>query len=455
MINRMSYQKTETCSLAARVYMILLVVGFSSGFAYPVQAQISTETHYSNRFNPIPVAIVNVTGKEQIGERIAAVLADNLKRSGYFTILDPQQFPEIPALDAAPNFEIWRDKGVRGLIVGRSYRDDSGRLKTEFRLWDIYAETQLVGQQFYNDPAYWRRIAHIVGDSVYNALTGISGFFDTRIVFIDETGPRNNRSKRLAIMDQDGANIRYLTQGSSIIVTPRYSPVAQEIVFMSQKTGEQPDIQIIDLNTGGRQIVGNFPNMTSSPRFSPDGRKVLMSLQHQGYADIYLLDLTSNQTTRLTNVPAIDTAASFSPDGTRIVFESDRGGSQQLYIMDSDGSNQKRLFTSPPGSYSQPVWSPRGDYIAFTRQRAGKFAIGIIRPDGTDERILAEGFHNESPAWAPNGQYVIFFRDSGGEAGGSLFMVDIFGQVEVRIPTPSSASDPAWSPLLSASQSSR
>jgi TolB protein len=332
-------------------------------------------------------------------------------------------------------------------VVGRVSRDPSGRLKTEFRLWDVLSGQQSAGQQYVTDPNTWRRVGHIISDSVYTKITGFGGFFDTRIAFVDESGPKDNRKKRLAVMDQDGANVRYLTQGDNLVVTPRYSPATPEVAFMSQMLGQQPRVQVINLETGTRQVVGNFPDMTSSPRFSPDGRRLVMSLQEGGNGNIHVMNLSSRATTRVTATGAIDTSPSFSPDGTQIAFESDRGGQQQIYVMGADGSNPRRISFGE-GAYSQPAWSPRGDTIAFTKQKGGSFSIGVMKPDGSGERILAEGFHNEGPTWAPNGQYVMFFRDGGGGGGGRLFMADITGRVEQPVPTPSFASDPTWSPLL-------
>jgi TolB protein len=290
-------------------------------------------------------------------------------------------------------------------------------------------------------------VSHIVSDAVYSKITGLGGFFDSRVVFVDETGPKENRRKRLAVMDQDGANVRYLTQGNEIVVTPRYSPATQDIAYMAQRIGEQPRVTLLNLDSLQREVVGNFPDMTSSPRFSPDGARIVLSLQQGGNANLYLVDLRSRSSTRLTDTAAIDTSPSFSPDGTQIVFESDRGGSQQLYIMSATGGGAKRVSFGE-GSYAQPVWSPRGDLIAFTKRRGGGFAIGVMKPDGSGERILTEGFHNETPTWAPNGQYIMFYRDPGGQGGGRLFMVDITGRVEVPVPTPGFSSDPTWSPLL-------
>jgi TolB protein len=332
-------------------------------------------------------------------------------------------------------------------VTGRISRDPGGRLKAEFRLWDVVAGQQIAGQQYFTEPTNFRRVGHLISDAVYTKITGVGAFFDTRIAFVDESGPKENRRKRLAIMDQDGANVRYLTQGDASIVSPRYSPATQEVAYMSQASGQQPRVQIVNLETGARQVVGNFPEMSSSPRFSPNGQRLVMSLQQGGNSNIFAIDLASKQTTRLTTSTAIDTSPSFSPDGREIVFESDRGGKQQIYVMGADGANPRRISFGE-GSYSQPAWSPRGDLIAFTKQKGSGFAIGVMRPDGSSERILTEGFHNEGPTWAPNGQYITLFRDPGGQSGGKLFMVDVTGKVDQPIPTPSFASDPTWSPVL-------
>jgi TolB protein len=412
----------------------------------PAQAELVIDVRRGN-FQPIPIAVADFAGDPGLGPQAAGIVTNNLRRSGYFVPIEKARFPEQPSFDAAPRFEAWKAAGVQGLVTGRVTRDSSGRLKTEFRLWDVYAGQQVTGQQYFTDPNNWRRVGHIISDAVYTKITGVGPFFDTRIVYVDESGPKENRRKRLAIMDQDGGNVRYLTQGDNLVVTPRYSPTTQDVAFMSQASGQQPRVQVINLETGSRQIVGNFPDMTSSPRFSPDGQRIVMSLQQGGNANIYLMDLGSRTTTRVTNTGAIDTSPSFSPDGREIVFESDRGGQQQVYVMGVDGSNPRRISFGE-GSYSQPAWSPRGDYIAFTKRTRGGFAIGIMKPDGSGERILTEGFHNEGPTWAPNGQYITFFRDPGGQSGGKLYMVDVTGRVEQPVPTPSFASDPTWSPLL-------
>ena len=435
--------------LAAGLALSALAATFAAALPLAsARAELVIDVRRGN-FQPMPIAIADFSGDSNLGPQVTTIVTNNLRRSGYFTPIDKGRFPErAPSFDAAPDFGAWKAAGIQGLVTGRVSPDPSGRLKTEFRLWDIDAGQQIAGQQFFADTNSWRRVGHMISDSVFTKITGVGGFFDTRVVFVDESGSKENRRKRLAIMDQDGANVRYLTQGDNLVVTPRYSPASQDITYMSQASGQQPRVQVINLETGQRQVVGNFPDMTSSPRFSPNGQRIVMSLQQGGNSNIYMMDLGSRTTTRLTNTTAIDTSPSYSPDGSQIVFESDRGGRQQIYVMGADGSNPRRISFGD-GAYSQPAWSPRGDLIAFTKQTRTGFAIGVMRPDGSGERLLTEGFHNEGPSWAPNGQYIMFFRDPGGEAGGKLYMVDITGRVEQPVPTPSYASDPTWSPLLS------
>jgi TolB protein len=329
-------------------------------------------------------------------------------------------------------------------------RQPDGRLNAAFRLWDVATGQPIAGNQFSTAPENWRRIAHIISDQIYEKLTGEKGYFDSRVVFVDESGAAERRVKRLAIMDQDGAksSIRYLTRGSDLVLTPRFSPSTQEITYMEFGQGD-PRVYLMNIETGQREIVGNFPGMSFSPRFSPDGQRIVMSLQQGANSNLFVMDLRSKLTTRLTDTPAIDTSPSYSPDGTQLCFESDRGGKPQIYVMAASGGPAQRISFGEGGTYSTPVWSPRGDYIAFTKQGGGQFSIGIIKPDGTGERILTSGFHNEGPTFAPNGRVLMFFRDPGGNSGPSLFTVDISGRNEQQVPTPGFASDPAWSPLLS------
>ncbi len=436
-------------SSLARGVMVAAVLALGAGQA---AAQVRVDITEGS-VAPLPIAITPFVaggGEMEVAQSIATVVEADLRRSGLFAPVDRQAFIEnITNIDVAPRFGDWRIIKAEALVTGRVTREGDGRLKAEFRLWDVFAGSQMTGEQYFTTPDNWRRVAHIIADQIYERITGEKGYFDTRIVFVDESGPKDRRVKRLAIMDQDGANVRYLTRGEDLVLTPRFSPTSQEITYMSF-AGGQPRVALLNLETGQREIVGNFPGMTFSPRFSPDGQRVIMSLQQGGNANIFVMDLRSRATTRLTDTPAIDTAPSFAPDGQRVVFESDRGGSQQLYVMGADGSGQQRISFGE-GSYSTPVWSPRGDLIAFTKRYSGKFAIGVMRPDGSGERVLVEGYHNEGPTWSPNGRVLMFFRDAGGGAQGGpvLYSVDLTGYNEQRIQTPAFGSDPAWSPPLS------
>jgi len=396
---------------------------------------------------PIPIAITDLLGEGETGRQISGVISADLKRSGLFAPIDPKAFVEQISNPDTPRFQDWRVINAQALMTGRVTRQSDGRFQVMFRLWDVLAGQQLTGQQFVAQPENWRRIAHIIADVIYEKLTGEKGYFDTRIVFVDESGQKERRIKRLAIMDQDGANVSYLTRGDNLVLTPRFSPTSQEITYMSYAQGE-PRVYLLNIETGQREMVGNFPGMSFAPRFAPDGQRVILSLQQGGNSNIFVMDLRSKATTRLTDTPAIDTAPCYSPDGRQICFESDRGGSSQIYIMGADGSNQRRVSFGN-ARYSTPVWSPRGDWLAFTRQAEGRFAIGVMRPDGSGERVLTEGYHNEGPTFAPNGRVIMFFRDPGGASGPSLYTVDVTGYNEQRVPTPSYGSDPAWSPLRS------
>ncbi|GIK81321.1 MAG: Tol-Pal system beta propeller repeat protein TolB [Pseudorhodoplanes sp.] len=415
----------------------------------PAAAVLRIDVTQGN-IQPMPVALPDFAGGAQgdveVARNVTQIITANLRRSGLFAPIDPAAYIEkISNPDAVPRFPDWRAINAQALVTGRVTRQPDGRLKAEFRLWDVFAGQQQAGQQYFTTPDNWRRIGHIISDAIYERLTGEKGYFDTRIVFVDESGPRERRVKRLTIMDQDGANVRYLTRGDELVLTPRFSPTTQEITYMSFGQGD-PRVYLLNIETGQREIVGNFPGMTFAPRFSPDGQRVIMSLQQGAASNLFVMDLRSKQTMRLTQTPAIDTSPSYSPDGARVCFESDRGGSQQIYVMSASGGAAQRISFGE-GSYSTPVWSPRGDFIAFTKIGQGRFGIGIMKPDGTGERLLTEGFHNEGPTFAPNGRVIMFFRDPG--QGPALYTVDITGRNEQRVPTPSFASDPAWSPLLS------
>ena len=403
------------------------------------------------KIQALPIAIPDFVGDGTVdaatAREISDVVASDLRTSGLFAPIDQAAFIEKSVSpDAVPSFDDWRVLNAQALVVGRIGSAD-GRLKAEFRLWDIYSGKQLAGEQFFSQPKDARRIGHIIADTIYERITGEKGYFDTRIVFVDESGPKDKRTKRLAIMDQDGFNVRLLTTGQNLVLTPRFSPSTQEITYMSYE-GDSPRVYLLNIETGQKEIVGSFPGMTFAPRFSPDGQRIVMSLEREGNANLYAMDLRSRRTVQLTNTDAIDTGPCYSPDGRQIVFESDRDGSQQIYVMDQDGKNQHRISRGE-GAYSTPVWSPRGDLIAFTKLLNGEFLIGVMKPDGSGERILTEGFHNEGPTWAPNGRVLMFFRESPGAAGGpKLYTIDLTGYNERQVATPAFGSDPAWSPLI-------
>lgn len=425
----------------------MLAAGLALAASQPARAVLEIDIT-QGVVEPLPVAITDFVSSDAIGQEISAVITADLKRSGLFAPIDKAAFIEtVTNPDVAPRFDDWKVINAQAIVTGRVTKEADGRLRAEFRLWDTFAGQQLVGEQFFANPTNWRRVAHIIADAIYERLTGEKGYFDTRVVFVEETGPKNQRVKRLAIMDQDGANQRALSDGRSIVLTPRFSPNRQEITYMSYESG-QPQVYLLQIETGQRELVGNFPGMTFAPRFSPDGQKVIMSLlRDDGNSNIYTMDLRSRTTTRLTSSNSIDTSPSYSPDGNRVVFTSDRGGRPHIYVMGADGSNPQRISFGD-GTYSTPVWSPRGDLIAFTKQTGGEFQIGVMRVDGSGERILSSGFLQEGPTWAPNGRVLMFFREAAGGGGPRLFSIDLTGRNEQSIPTPNFASDPAWSPLL-------
>lgn len=399
---------------------------------------------------PMPIAVPDFFGVSpadgQFARDIAMVVAADLERSGLFAPIDKRAFIQDPAsLQQGPRFQDWRLINAEALVTGNVTTQANGQISVEFRLFDVFGEQQMTGFRFSSPSANWRRVAHKVADEVYKRITGEEGYFDSRIVYVSETGPKQQRIKRLAIMDQDGENHKNLTDGSSLVLTPRFSPVSQEITYMSYY-GNKPRVYIFNINTGQQEILGDFPGMTFAPRFSPDGTKVIMSMAQSGNTDIYTMDTRTRRTQRITNTPGIDTAPSYAPDGSQITFESDRGGSQQIYVMNADGSNSRRI-SKGQGTYGTPVWSPRGDLIAFTRIYQGSFYIGVMRPDGSGERMLSQGWLIEGPTWAPNGRVLAFFKqDPSGKT--QVHSIDLTGFNERVMKTPLDGSDPAWSPLL-------
>ena len=433
-------------TLAIAIALMVTTIGFAN-------AELRVDIT-QGKAEPLPIAVADFFGRgvsdSQIGREMAGVIAADLQRSGLFKPIDKRAFIQTDAsLNTLPRFGDWRIINAQALVQGRIQLVADGRLRVKFRLWDVFAEQQMVGLAYFTVPDNWRRVAHIIADAIYKRITGEDGYFDTRIVYIAESGPELRRVKRLAIMDQDGENHRFLTDGSELVLTPRFSPTLQEITYLSYR-GNTPRVYIFNIDTGRQELLGDFPGMTFAPRFSPDGQSVIMSMSENGKTDIHVMDLRTRQARQLTRSGAIDTSPSFSPDANQVVFNSDRGGSQQLYVMDGDGRNVRRISFGK-GSYATPVWSPRGDLIAFTKISRGTFYIGVMRPDGTGERLLAQDYLVESPTWSPNGRVLMFYRQSKrGEnvSDPRLYSIDLTGYNEREIITPVGASDPAWSPLI-------
>lgn len=420
--------------------------------ASPAQAQLRVPVN-AGKIEPVPIAISPFYPERpefaQFAKDIPDIITNNLRGSGLFKPVSPGAFIQDSASlqKDGPRFAEWRAINAPALVTGSVTQAPDGRTRVEFRLWDVYSQKQISGMAYMTTPQNWRRIAHIISDDVYKRVTGEDGYFDSRIVYVSESGIATNRIKRLAIMDQDGANHRYLTEEGTLVLTPRFSPTAQEITYMSYKNGK-PRVYLYNIDSGRQEVLGDFPGMTFAPRFSPDGNKIVMSMASGGNTDIYEMDLRSRKSKRLTDATGIDTAPSYSPDGRQITFESDRGGTQQLYVMDASGGNARRI-TFGNGRYANPVWSPRGDLIAFIKMQGGQFYLGVIRPDGSGERLITQSYHVEGPSWSPNGRVITYFKEASTSNGRSakVYTIDITGYNERQLPTPRDGSDPAWSPL--------
>ena len=444
--------------------IILKVFLILSIFITNVEALIEVDITRGN-LNPLPVAVsplfVDKTSEQKIskelndlkvGLEISNIIENNLRKTGLFNPLKKDAFIQKPDIaHLKPRFEDWQLIKAQALITGKVEFVENN-LRVEFRLWDILAGREILALAFTTVPNNWRRIGHIITDKVYQRLTGEEGYFDTRIIYVAEEGPKTKRIKKLAIMDQDGANTKYLTLGNELVLTPRFNPTNQMVTYLSYFRN-LPRVYLLDIETGVQEVVGQFPGMTFAPRFSPDGKKIIMSFAKDGNSNIYTMNLDSREVEQITNHPSIDTSPSYSPDGKFIAFNSDRSGYQQIYVMRSDGSNVKRISFGN-GIYGTPVWSPRGDLIAFTKLHKGKFYIGVMRVDGKGERLLTENFYQEAPSWSPNGRVIIFYRETKSGSSGegfsaSLWSIDLTGYNERKVETLTDASDPSWSSLLS------
>ena len=441
-----------------RILIVLFIIQFK---AY---ALIEVDITRGN-LSPLPIAVSPLSSDKKsvsefekilkiqnIGSEISIIVENNLKQSGLFNPLEKDAFLQKPDIaHLKPRFEDWKLIKAQALITGKVEIIDEN-LRVEFRLWDVLAAKEMLAIAFTTVPTNWRRVGHIITDKVYERLTGEKGYFDTRIIYVSEKGPKTQRIKKLAIMDQDGFNLKYLTLGNELVLTPRFNPTNQMVTYLSYFRN-LPRVYLLDIETGIQEVVGDFPGMTFAPRFSPDGKKIIMSFASDGNSDIYTMDLENRIVERITNHPSIDTSPSYSPNGQYICFNSDRSGYQQIYVMRRDGSNVKRISFGN-GLYGTPVWSPRGDLIAFTKLHKGKFYIGVMRTDGSGERLLTENFYQEAPSWSPNGRVLIFYRETKTDEKGEgfsakLWSIDLTGYNERQVLTETDASDPSWSSLLS------
>ena len=402
---------------------------------------------------PLPFAAPSFIAENAAGaeytKMLADVVAQDLTGSGLFrAIPEAAHISKITSFSSPVQYSDWKAINAQALITGTVSGSATGQITVKFRIYDVFAGAELgKGLRFTGSADGWRRMAHKVADVVYGRITGESGYFDSRVVFVSETGRKGARKKRLAIMDYDGANVQYLTDSASVVLAPRFSPTGDRVLYTSYETGF-PHIYLLDVGSVKRKVLQNSAGtMSFAPRFAPNGKSVVYSLEQGGNTDIYLMNLSSGKSRRLTNAASIETAPSFSPDGSQIVFESDRSGSQQLYVMSASGGSPKRISFGD-GRYGTPVWSPRGDMIAFTKQNKGRFHIGVMRVDGSKERLLTASFLDEGPTWSPNGRVIMFTRETQGASGAaSLYSVDISGRNLKPVKTPDGASDPAWSPL--------
>ena len=442
--------KSSVYILISSVFFILFFL-VKNAFSQDLNININ-----KGQIEPFPIAIANFTDENgktsNIGRQISNVITNNLVSSGQFKAIETAAFIAPPTSPAVtPNFSDWSPLGAKALVTGSVSNKSNSQIEVEFRLWDIITEKDIVGLRLTVEKNAWRRVSHIISDETYERLTGDEGYFDTRIVYISESGTPKNRKKRLAIMDQDGENHQFLTNGNFLVLTPRFSPNTQEITYLAYYNN-QPRVYIFNLQTGEQELLGSFPGMTFAPRFSPNGNRIIMSYSNKGITDIYVMDIKSQKVKRLTDNPSIDTSPSFSPDGKQIVFNSDRGGAQQIYVMDNNGRNVKRISYGQ-GRYATPVWSPKGDLIAFTKMYKGVFYIGVMNVDGSGERLLSKGYLVEGPTWAPNGRVIMYFKQERPDkkknvSDVNLFKIDVTGFKEVKMLTPADASDPAWSPLI-------
>ncbi len=445
----MTHSKTRSSSWLGLAFaaLVALVAPAHAQIEGDVVGGITNPTNIAIPDFPTPQATDTPAGNTaELGRQVALIIEADLRNSGFFTpiarnLLRNVTMPQV----TSPDFAAWNQVGAQNLVQGYVQAGSNNRLTVGCYLYDVFAQSSLNRAGFEVDYADWRRAAHKCSDMIYGRLTGEGAYFDSRVVYVAESGPKNNRTRRIAVMDTDGANHRFLTNGQSIVLTPRYAPDGRTITYMSY-IRDEPRVYVYDLQSGQQRLLVDARYMTFAPRYSPDSRNIVFSMAVNGNTDVYSVPVSGGQPRRLTNTPGIDTGGSFSPDGRQIVFESDRSGGQQLYVMNADGSGQRRISFGG-GRAATPEWSPEGNLIAFTALGGG-FRVGVMRPDGSGRRILTNGWQDEGPSWAPNGRVIHFFRTPRGDGLPSLYSVDVTGRLERRLPSPVGASDPSWSPLI-------
>ena len=406
----------------------------------------------SGKVDPMPIASPNFVGNNALCQEIVQVVNNDLQGTGLFRVIDKDAYIErIENVRKYPKFSSWRMINASALLTGEVSFTNSNEVKVEYHLWDPYGEKSIKAGIYQGKEKEWRRIAHKIADDIYKRLTGEEGYFNTKIIFIAESGPAKMRIKKLAIMDQDGANLKYLTDGKNLTLTPRFSPDSHKVLYLSYMNNKAR-VHLRDLNSGKDNILGHFKGMTFAPRFAPNGVDMAMSMAINGSSDVMLMNLSNMQSQKITSGAYINTSPYFSPDGEKIAFISDRSGASQIYVMNKDGSDQQRISFGQ-GRHYTPIWSPRGDFIAFTKSYQGQFYIGVMRPDGSGERILTQGYFVGNPTWSPNGRVIMYTRTDPYQGGGkplrsTLSTIDVTGNFERTIQLPTDASDASWSNVL-------
>lgn len=382
-----------------------------------------------------------------IGIQIAQQIVSDLRTTRSIYPTGPENLRHYTPTEAgAPLYPNWANIGAGALVTGYVQARDDGRINVVCYLYDLKQRREMTRKGFAVAATEWKRAAHRCAGAFYTAVTKRPGLFDSRIVYVAATGSRMQPVKRIAIMNWDGTDHSYLTQGEVTVTSPRVSPDGEHIAYMSF-AGGMPHIRIMDADGSNDRQLLQSTSMSFAPRFSPDGRLIASSMAADGNTDIYVVDANGGYPQRLTTTPGIDTSPSFSPDGRQIVFESDRSGTQQIYVMNADGSGQRRISFGG-GSNSSPVWSPDGDRIAFSRWNGSTIAIGIMSATGGDEKILTNGWQDEAPSWSPDSEWVMFQRTQQGTGTGSLLMVSIGGGEPKAVATPQPGADPSWSGVV-------